>query len=63
MSRTYTYAQQFRLFEEEEFKNLNTTAENIAMVIYNLLRNDIDSEMDLKVILFETERNYVEYPA
>ncbi len=49
--------------DTEEFKNLNPTAENIAMVIYNLLRNDIDSEMDLKVILFETERNYVEYPA
>lgn len=47
----------------EEFKNLNPTAENISMVIYNLLRDDIDPEMDLKVILYETERNYVEYPA
>ncbi|MEO5909455.1 MAG: 6-carboxytetrahydropterin synthase [Pelobium sp.] len=47
----------------EEFKNLNPTAEHIAMVIYNLLRDDIDPEMDLKVILYETERNYVEYPA
>jgi 6-pyruvoyltetrahydropterin/6-carboxytetrahydropterin synthase len=49
--------------DTEEFKNLNPTAEHIAMVIYNLLRNDIDSEMDLKITLFETERNYVEYPA
>lgn len=49
--------------DTEEFKSVNPTAENIAMVIYNLLRNDIDSEMDLKVILYETERNYVEYPA
>lgn len=49
--------------DTEEFKNVNPTAENIAMVIYNLLRDDIDPEMDLKVILYETERNYVEYPA
>ena len=49
--------------DTEEFRNLNPSAENIAIVIYNLLRNDIDSEMDLKIILFETERNYVEYPA
>lgn len=49
--------------DTEEFKNVNPTAENIAMVIYHLLRNDIDPKMDLKVILYETERNYVEYPA
>lgn len=46
-----------------EFKELNPSAENIAMVIYNLLKKEIDPELDLKVILFETERNYVEYPA
>jgi 6-pyruvoyltetrahydropterin/6-carboxytetrahydropterin synthase len=45
------------------FENLNPSAENIAMVIYNLLRKDIAAELDLKIILFETERNYVEYPA
>jgi 6-pyruvoyltetrahydropterin/6-carboxytetrahydropterin synthase len=45
----------------EEFKNLNPTAENIAVVIWNILRRYIDPEMGLKVVLFETERNFVEY--
>ncbi len=47
----------------EEFKTLNPTAENIAMVIYNQLRPEISQDLDLKIKLFETERNYVEYPA
>lgn len=47
----------------EEFRNLNPTAENIAVVIYNLLRPHIASEHDLFIRLFETPRNYVEYPA
>ena len=46
-----------------EFENLNPTAENIAMVIYNILRNKIDSHLDLQVRLYETPRNFVEYPA
>jgi 6-pyruvoyltetrahydropterin/6-carboxytetrahydropterin synthase len=46
-----------------EFKTLNPTAENIAVVIYNLLRPKIDSKNDLKITLYETERNFVEYPA
>ncbi len=46
-----------------EFKNLNPTAENIVVVIYNILREKIEPELDLKVTLYETERNYVEYPA
>ncbi len=46
-----------------EFKQLNPTAENIAMVIYDLLRNKIPAHLDLKITLYETERNYVEYPA
>ncbi|MTI22683.1 6-carboxytetrahydropterin synthase [Fulvivirga sp. RKSG066] len=45
------------------FKELNPTAENIAIVIYNLLRPEIEESIDLKVKLYETERNYVEYPA
>ncbi|MDQ3534236.1 MAG: 6-carboxytetrahydropterin synthase [Bacteroidota bacterium] len=49
--------------DTQEFKELNPTAENIAVVIYNILRNKIDPRFDLKVILYETERNYVEYPA
>jgi 6-pyruvoyltetrahydropterin/6-carboxytetrahydropterin synthase len=49
--------------DTEEFKNLNPTAENIAVVIWNILRKKIDSNLDLKIKLYETERNYVEYPA
>src|ERR1041385_5139423 len=43
-----------------EFKDLNPTAENIAIVIYNILRKKIDSKLDLQVRLYETERNFVE---
>ncbi len=46
-----------------EFKNLNPTAENIAVVIYSMLREKIEKSLDLKVTLYETERNFVEYPA
>ena len=45
----------------EEFKNVNPTAENIAILIYNLLRDEIDEQLDLKITLYETERNFVEY--
>ncbi len=47
----------------EEFKNLNPTAENIAVIIYKILRPLINSDFDLQVRLYETERNFVEYPA
>jgi 6-pyruvoyltetrahydropterin/6-carboxytetrahydropterin synthase len=46
----------------EEFRTLNPTAENIAIVIYKLLRPHIDQQLDLYIRLFETPRNYVEYP-
>ena len=49
--------------DTEDFKNLNPTAENIAIVIYELLRPHIDSKMDLQIRLYETPRNFVEYPA
>ncbi|MBK6340090.1 MAG: 6-carboxytetrahydropterin synthase [Bacteroidetes bacterium] len=48
--------------DTEEFKDLNPTAENIAIVIYNLLRAKIDPKYDLQIKLYETERNFVEYP-
>jgi len=44
------------------FKDLNPTAENIAIVIYNILRQEIDPNLELSVRLYETERNFVEYP-
>ena len=46
-----------------EFKHLNPTAENIAVVIFNKLRKVIPQELQLKIKLYETERNFVEYPA
>jgi 6-pyruvoyltetrahydropterin/6-carboxytetrahydropterin synthase len=49
--------------DTEIFKSLNPTAENIAMVIWDILRREIDNKLDVKVILYETERNYVEFPA
>lgn len=45
-----------------EFKNLNPTAENITLVIYQLLRKRIDASLDLRIKLYETERNMVIYP-
>ena len=44
-----------------EFKDLNPTAENISVVIWNILREHLPSKFDVKVKLFETERNYVEF--
>ena len=44
-----------------EFKELNPTAEHIAIVIWEKLRAKIDSRFELGIRLFETERNYVEY--
>ena len=46
-----------------EFKNVNPSAENIAIVIYKILRDKIDMKFDLQIRLYETERNFVEYPA
>ena len=48
--------------DTEEFKNLNPTAENIAIVIYDLLRPHIGKEKELQIRLYETPRNFVEYP-
>ncbi len=47
--------------ETEEFKVLNPTAENIAMVIWKLLRKEVAEALELKVTLYETPRNFVEY--
>ncbi len=45
-----------------EFKKLNPTAENIVKVIYDLLRPEIEGQYEMKITLYETERNFVEYP-
>ena len=46
-----------------EFRNINPTAENIVIAIFNLLRPEINADLEMKIRLFETERNFVEYPA
>ena len=46
-----------------EFEHLNPTAENIAITIYNILRPAINEQFDLQIRLYETERNFVEFPA
>ncbi|NHF61365.1 6-carboxytetrahydropterin synthase [Flavobacteriaceae bacterium TP-CH-4] len=47
--------------EVPEFKELNPTAENIAVVIWNKLRPHIDADKELEVVLYETPRNFVTY--
>lgn len=48
--------------DTEEFRELNPTAENIAIVIYRLLRPHINKKLDLAIRLYETPRNFVDYP-
>ena len=47
--------------EVPEFKNLNPTAENIAVVIWNKLRPHIDHDKQLEILLYETPRNFVTF--
>ena len=49
--------------DTREFAELNPTAENIVYVIYEILRKQLDASLDLQVRLYETERNFVEYPS
>lgn len=49
--------------DTKEFRDLNPTAENIAIVIHELLRPHIPKKHDLQIRLYETPRNFVEYPA
>ena len=48
--------------EVEEFNQLNPTAENIVKVIWDRLRACLHEKYDLSVRLYETPRNFVEYP-
>jgi len=47
--------------DTDEFKNLNPTAENIVVVIWHLIKSKLNPDLDLKIRLFETERNVVEF--
>lgn len=49
--------------ETEEFKELNPTAEHICYVIHGILTEHLDDRYEIGVKLWETPRNYVEYPA
>jgi 6-pyruvoyltetrahydropterin/6-carboxytetrahydropterin synthase len=46
-----------------EFKDLNPSAENIAFVIWTILRAKLPENLDLWIRLYETPRNFVEFPA
>jgi 6-pyruvoyltetrahydropterin/6-carboxytetrahydropterin synthase len=48
--------------DTEEFAYINPSAENMAIVIYDILRKKITPTLDLKIRLYETPRNFVEYP-
>ncbi len=49
--------------DTEEFKTLNPSAENICYVIWSILSSKLDEKYKVSVKLYETPRNYVEYPA
>ncbi len=49
--------------EVDEFKNLNPTVENICYVIWQILTRHLDNRYDISVRLYETPRNFVQYPA
>ena len=49
--------------DTKELKNLNPTAENIEVVIYDKLRLKLDHKFELKIKLYETKRNIVIYPS
>jgi 6-pyruvoyltetrahydropterin/6-carboxytetrahydropterin synthase len=49
--------------DTEEFRTLIPSAEHISYVIYHILREKIDPKYDLSIKLWETPRNFVEYPA
>lgn len=47
--------------EVPEFQDLNPTAENISVVVWNKLRAKLKPALDLEVTLYETSRNFVTY--
>ncbi|MFV0564278.1 MAG: 6-pyruvoyl trahydropterin synthase family protein [Flavobacteriaceae bacterium] len=47
--------------EVPEFKTLNPTAENIAIVIHQKLKPHLKPGLELEITLFETPRNFVSY--
>lgn len=48
--------------QTEEFKNLIPTAEHICYIIWKIISENLDKRFDIGVRLYETPRNFVEYP-
>ena len=46
-----------------EFKDEIVSTENFCYLIYQIMKNQLDPAFDLRIRLYETPRNYVEYPA
>lgn len=44
-----------------EFKNLNPTAENIVVLIWNRIKPHLSAHHELEITLYETPRNFVTY--
>lgn len=49
--------------DTEEFKTLQPSCENICYTIWRILDDKLDDDLDVHVRLYETPRNFVEYPA
>ena len=49
--------------EIEEFKDKNPSAENICIYIWRILSEKLPKDLEIQVRLYETARNYVEFPA
>lgn len=49
--------------DTQEFKALNPSVENMAIVIYDLLKAKLPQNLDIRITLYETERNFVIYPS
>jgi len=47
----------------DDFKSVNPTAENIARVVYGNLLKNLPEGLELTIRIYETERNFAEYPA
>ena len=47
----------------EEFYNTIPSTENFSVIIHNILRKKIDEKFTIHIRLWETPRNYVEFPA
>lgn len=59
---THRYDHKNLNLDVDDFKSINPTAENIARVVYDNLRKELNEKYELRIRLYETARNIVEYP-